>query len=81
MKTNAFHRRIDYFKERTLKLDVTEKENTEKFQKQQSIIIEEAFVFHSTLIMLHFTQANMLDEFSNLTVRLCLTHFGFKCPC
>jgi hypothetical protein len=27
---------------------------------------EEAFVFHSTTIMLHFTQANELDEFGNL---------------
>jgi hypothetical protein len=27
---------------------------------------DEAFVFHSTSVMLHFTQASMMDEFGNL---------------
>ena len=31
-------------------------------------VSEEVFVFHSTSVMLHFTQASMLDEFGNVNV-------------
>jgi hypothetical protein len=33
---------------------------------------DEAFVFHSTSIMLHFVQAAMLDEFGNINVSISL---------
>lgn len=39
-----------------------------KLKPQFSTQLEEAFVFHSPSIILHFTQANQLDEFGNLNV-------------
>ena len=48
-------------------------EKDDLLKRQQSVSSEEAFVFHSTIIMLHFTQAKMLDEFGNLNV--CLINF------
>ena len=39
-----------------------------KLKSQASVMPEEAFVFHSPSIMMHFTQANQLDEFGNLNV-------------
>ena len=42
----------------------------------------EAFVFHSTSIMLHFVEANMLDEFGNINVNLACFSFlklTFEC--
>lgn len=39
----------------------------EKQQRQQSVCVEEAFVFHSATVMLHYTQAaHSLDELGNL---------------
>lgn len=58
LKTNSFHKRVDYIsiQEAPLIND----------QRQNSNVSEEAFVFHSNSIMMHYTQANMLDEFGNL---------------
>lgn len=61
IRKNTFHKRIDYQRES----DVLKSE-TNNLPKQGSVSSEEAFVFHSTNIMLHFTQATMLDEFGNL---------------
>jgi hypothetical protein len=35
--------------------------------KSQLSVVEETFVFHSPSVMLHFNQANMLDELGNLS--------------
>lgn len=53
IKTNAFHKRIDFV-------------HSNLIEENKDSICEEAFVFHSTTIMLHFTQATMLDEYGNL---------------
>lgn len=60
IKNNTFHKRIDFLKSVSPTRPV----------RQSSVSSEEAFVFHSTSIMLHFTQATMLDEFGNLNVSL-----------
>lgn len=52
IKKNLFHKRIDF--KRPNSSDSLATNN------------EEAFVFHSPIIMLHFTQATQLDEFGNL---------------
>ena len=70
IKTNSFHKRIDFVKNQSVEvnqpisIDEKSKPNLEKSHSAN----EEAFVFHSTGIMLHFTQATMLDEFGNLNV-------------
>ena len=71
-----FHKRIDYINIKkspssfSMEAGVTDSTNSKmkKVESQQSFASEEAFVFHSTSIMMHFTQANMLDEFGNLNV-------------
>ena len=45
-----------------------------KSSKTQANVTEEAFVFHSNSIMMHFTQANELDEFGNLNVHIFLSN-------
>ena len=45
------------------------------FHKKIDYINGEAFVFHSTSIMLHFVEADMLDEFGNVNVRIQLVSF------
>ena len=68
-----FHKRIDYISIKkspsvtSLQAD-GQASGLKRMDSQQSICSEEAFVFHSTSIMMHFTQANMLDEFGNLNV-------------
>ena len=62
IKNNAFHKRIDYHH-----ISIINTEDS-KLTSQHSTSSEEAFVFHSTSVMLHFTQATMLDEFGNLNV-------------
>jgi hypothetical protein len=80
VKNNTFHKRIDYAKhlsEATIsatttttsepqKIASTSTETRQSVKSQRSLSYEEAFVFHSPSIMLHFTQASMLDEFGNL---------------
>ena len=57
IKTNNFHKRIDFIRS----LVVTRYSDS----AQEEHFCEEAFVFHSNRIMLHFTQATMLDEYGN----------------
>lgn len=59
IKKSLFHKRIDYQPR-------NKKQINEKLTRDASLTNEEAFVFHSTNIMLHYTQATMLDEFGNL---------------
>ncbi len=70
LKTNAFHKRIDFVKKlpTTTNANSHETASTKSLDSQSSFSAEEAFVFHSNSIMMHFTQANMLDEFGNLNV-------------
>ena len=42
--------------------------NNSLFHKKIVYNETEAFVFHSTSIMLHFVEAEMLDEFGNVNV-------------
>ena len=76
IRTNNFHKRIDYIKITPVpKSDNNEQtsdnnsESSKKLKSQPSTISEEAFVFHSPSIVLHYTQANQLDEFGNLNVK------------
>jgi hypothetical protein len=75
VKNNTFHKRIDYIKplsEATVVQTPSESHeadsttNRQPVKSQRSLSCEEAFVFHSPAMMLHFTQASMLDEFGNL---------------
>lgn len=71
LKQNSFHKRIDYIKINQTEAAQAPSESSASKDRtlvtQVSLNVEEAFVFHSTLVMLHFTQANMLDEFGNLS--------------
>lgn len=86
IKKNTFHKRIDYLVSKsktevttaaTASSTVVTDEATSSSRltsqsaaRSCSVSNEEAFVFHSTTIMLHFTQATMLDEYGNLNVSL-----------
>lgn len=70
LKANLFHKRLDYSRVvECVDGDVKKTDASNKFAlpRQESIRVEEAFVFHSASVMLHYTQAaHSLDEFGNL---------------
>jgi hypothetical protein len=75
IKTNSFHKRVDYIRiaESNSSNSISSTSSASsgaasppKLQAQPSMsVIEETFVFHSPSVMLHFNQANMLDELGN----------------
>jgi hypothetical protein len=86
IRTNNFHKRIDYIKttpsenkKRTESNESISEDNVnsqaKKLRPQSSMQSEEAFVIHSPAIILHFTQANQLDEFGNLNVTKTRRYF------